>query len=88
METIIVKMEGDPSSETVETVEQAEVEHIKKLQPVNRTKNEIKEDIVPQEVLESTMQVENGYFERFIVKRKCIKYINTAPVFWALSPDT
>merc|ERR1711997_256020 len=68
VETIIVKMEGDPSSETVETVEQAEVEHIKKLQPVNRTKNEIKEDIVPQEVLESTMQVENGYFERFIVK--------------------
>ena len=78
VETIIVKMEGDPSSETVETVEQAEVEHIKKLQPVNRTKNEIKEDIVPQEVLESTMQVENGYFERFIVKRKCIKYIHTA----------
>ena len=70
VETIIVKMEGDPSSETVETVEQAEVEHIKKLQPVNRTKNEIKEDIVPQEVLESTMHVENGYFERFIVKRK------------------
>merc|ERR1719510_2874708 len=28
----------------------------------------MKDDIVPQEVLESTMEVENGYFERFIVK--------------------
>ena len=27
---------------------------------------------VPQDVLENTMQVENGYFERFLVKRKFI----------------
>ena len=72
VETIIVKMEGDPSSETVETVEQAEVENVVKnlkLQPV-RAKSDVKDDMVPQEVLESTMEVENGYFERFISKRK------------------
>jgi len=70
VETIIVKMEGDPSSETVETVEQAEVENVVKnlkLQPV-RAKSDVKDDMVPQEVLESTMEVENGYFERFISK--------------------
>merc|ERR1739848_932089 len=68
VETIIVKMEGGVEQVTQEeTVEPSEVEHIKNLQPV-RAKKEIKDDIVPQEVLESTMEVENGYFERFIVK--------------------
>ena len=64
-------MEQVTQEETVEPSEVA-VEHIKNLQhPVtHRTKKEIKDDIVPQEVLESTMEVENGYFERFIVKRK------------------
>ena len=58
-----------------ETVEPSEVEHIKNLQPV-RAKKEVKDDIVPQEVLESTMEVENGYFERFIVKRKFCEVIS------------
>ena len=40
-----------------------------KLQPV-RAKSDVKDDVVPQEVLESTMEVENGYFERFIAKRE------------------
>ena len=73
VETIIVKMEEDPTSETTETVEQSPVEQIKKLQPI-RSKAEIKAgteaDMVPQEVMENTMEVENGYFERFLVKRE------------------
>ena len=74
-------MEGGVEQVTQEeTVEPSEVavEHIKNLQhPVtHRTKKEIKDDIVPQEVLESTMEVENGYFERFIVKRKFCEVIS------------
>ena len=75
-------MEGGVEQVTQEeTVEPSEVEHIKNLQhPVtHRTKKEIKDDIVPQEVLESTMAVENGYFERFIVKRK---YLSIYSVFF------
>lgn len=66
VETIIVKVEndgtqneeGDPS-ETTQIIKVAQI-----------PKKDLKADptSVPEEVLENTMQVENGYFERFLVK--------------------
>lgn len=71
VDTIIVKMEEAPSSEVIETVEQAQVEHLKSLKPI-KGKRDVKGevDIVPQDVMENTMEVENGYFDRFLVRRK------------------
>lgn len=80
VETIIVKMEQAPSSETVETVEQAQVEHIKHLQPVkSKSGAKLENDIVPTDVMENTMEVENGYFERFLVKSNPGERVLPAP---------
>lgn len=80
VETIIVKMEQAPSSEAVETVEQAQVEHIKHLQPVkSKSGAKIENDIVPTDVMENTMEVENGYFERFLVKSNPGERVLPAP---------
>ena len=61
VETIIVKM--DP-----EKVGEAESRHIVKMK--GTAKNIAKVDAVPKEVADNTMEVENGYFERFLVKCK------------------
>ena len=75
METIIVKMEEDPSASISEAVETTTTQAtLKKLLPV-KAKHELKggePDIVPREVLENTIEVPSGYFERFLAKRKSI----------------
>ena len=79
VETIIVKVEndgtqneeGDPS-ETTQIIKVAQI-----------PKKDLKADptSVPEEVLENTMQVENGYFERFLVKPSEFPMIINLPYF-------
>lgn len=67
VETIIVKVENDGTmNEDGDVIEGAT--QVIKVSQVG--KKDIKSDPtnVPEEVLENTMQVENGYFERFLVK--------------------
>merc|ERR1712141_756047 len=70
VETIIVKVEND-KMETDDTGASETTQIIKVAHPHPLTKKEKQGDplTVPQDVLENTMQVENGYFERFLVKQ-------------------
>ena len=60
--------------ETDDTEASETTQIIKVAHPHPLTKKEKQGDplTVPQDVLENTMQVENGYFERFLVKRMFI----------------
>jgi hypothetical protein len=73
IETIIVKMEQDHASAVSETTEVV-TNHENKAKVIKRTniKAPSEPDVVPQEVMESTMEVENGYFERFLNKCELI----------------
>lgn len=65
VETIIVKMETDHATQEIEVTPDGE--RIIRARPIKKDARDAPTE-VPQEVLESTMEVENGYFERFLVK--------------------
>ncbi len=79
VETIIVKMEADDVRSVEASVEhqheqvQQAADHLKKLQPI-KAKSDIKghTQVVPQAVLENTIEVENGYFDQFMPKAKIL----------------
>jgi len=74
VETIIVKMETDHSTQEIEMT--SDGERIIRARPIKKDPKAASTE-VPQEVLESTMEVENGYFERFLVKRKILLLDNS-----------
>jgi len=81
VETIIVKVEND-KMETDDTESSETTQIIKVAHPHPLTKKEKQGDplTVPQDVLENTMQVENGYFERFLVKQPPPTVVDRPPI--------